>query len=100
MRAVVIRAFGGPEVLAVERVPRPAIGLGHTLIKVARAGVNFFDTERRAAGWTAAHLPEILGTEVAGARVSDGRRVVDAAGMGCHRSVPWASSPCARAGSP
>jgi|KBSSwiStaDraftv2_1062776.scaffolds.fasta_scaffold459840_1 NADPH:quinone reductase len=76
MRAVVIRAFGGPEVLAVERVPRPAIGLGHTLIKVARAGVNFFDTERRAAGWTAAHLPEILGTEVAGARVSDGRRVV------------------------
>ena len=76
MRAVVIRAFGGPEVLTVERVPRPAIGFGHTLIKVARAGVNFFDTERRAAGWTAAHLPEILGTEVAGARVSDGRRVV------------------------
>ena len=76
MRAVVIRAFGGPDVLTVERVPRPAIGLGHTLIKVARAGVNFFDTERRAAGWPAAHLPEILGTEVAGARVSDGRRVV------------------------
>ncbi len=46
MRAVVIRAFGGPEVLSVERMPRPAIGLEDTLIKVARAGVNFFDTER------------------------------------------------------
>ena len=76
MRAVLIHAFGGPKVLSVERVPRPAVGFGHTLIRVARAGVNFFDTERRAAGWKAAHLPEILGTEVAGARVSDGRRVV------------------------
>jgi NADPH:quinone reductase-like Zn-dependent oxidoreductase len=41
-----IGAFGGPEVLSVERVPGPAIGSEHTLIKVARAGVNFFDTER------------------------------------------------------
>jgi NADPH:quinone reductase len=76
MRAVLIRAFGGPEVLSVEWVPTPIAAPGTTPIKVTRAGVNYFDTERRARGWKAAKLPEILGTEVAGARVSDGRRVV------------------------
>lgn len=75
MRAVLARAFGGPEVLSVEWVPTPVAAPGTTPIKVTRAGVNYFDTERRAAGWEAAKLPVILGAEVAGVRVGDGRRV-------------------------
>jgi NADPH2:quinone reductase len=78
MRAVVLRAFGGPQVLRPERIARPAATPGSTLIRVSRAGVNYFDTERRARGWNApgARPPVILGTEVAGIRVRDGRRVV------------------------
>lgn len=78
MRAVVVRSFGGPEVLQAERVPRPAASPGTTLIKVRRAGVNFFDLERRGSGWNGpgSKPPVILGTEVAGTRVSDGRRVL------------------------
>jgi len=76
MRAVVMDATGEPEVLRVERVPRPVATSGQTLIKVTRAGVNFFDTERRTKGWPAARLPAVLGAEVAGVRTTDGRRLV------------------------
>ena len=78
MWAVVVRSFGGPEVLQARRVPRPAPPPGSTLIQVRRAGVNYFDLERRAFGWDGpgATLPVIFGTEVVGARLSDGLRVV------------------------
>jgi NADPH:quinone reductase len=77
MRAVIVRSFGGPEVLQTGRVPRPAPPPGSTLIQVRRAGVNYFDLERRASGWDGpgAALPVILGTEVIGVRVSDGLAV-------------------------
>ena len=77
MRAVVVRAFGAPEVLEVARVPRPTAAAGQTLIKVTRAGLNYFDLERRAVGWSGAGStpPVVLGTEVAGVRVRDGVRV-------------------------
>lgn len=44
MRAVVCRQFGGPEVLAVEDVPSPALGPGQLRIRVRAAGVNFADS--------------------------------------------------------
>jgi NADPH2:quinone reductase len=77
MRAVVVESFGGPEVLRVDRVPRPVAPGASSLIQVRRAGVNYFDLERRASGWDGpgAALPVILGAEVVGARLSDGLRV-------------------------
>jgi NADPH:quinone reductase len=76
MRAATIREFGDPDVLRVETVPRAAALPGQTLVRMTRAGVNFFDTERRSVGWSAARLPAVLGGEVAGIRMADGRRVV------------------------
>ena len=44
MRAVICRAWGGPENLNVEDMPSPEPGPGEVLIDVAAAGVNFADT--------------------------------------------------------
>ena len=46
MRAVVVEAHGGPEVLQVREVPDPDPGPGELL--VAAAGVNFIDAYRRS----------------------------------------------------
>lgn len=43
MRAVVCREWGGPEKLAVEHVPSPALRDGAVRIQVQAAGVNFAD---------------------------------------------------------
>ena len=39
--AIVITAPGGPDVLTLAPVDRPAPGPGQLLVKVAAAGVNF-----------------------------------------------------------
>ena len=43
VRAVVCRAWGPPEALAVEDVPAPAPGAGEVLVRVRACGVNFAD---------------------------------------------------------
>ena len=43
MRAVVCKAWGPPETLAVEDVPAPAPGAGEVLVRVRACGVNFAD---------------------------------------------------------
>jgi NADPH:quinone reductase len=72
VKAVVVRRFGGPEVLALEDVREPQPAAGEVRIRVALAGVNFTDAERRAGLNPEVALPWIPGTEAAG--------VVDAAG--------------------
>jgi NADPH2:quinone reductase len=47
VRAIVVTANGGPEVLAVEDQPDPEPGAGQLLIDVAAAGVNFMDVYLR-----------------------------------------------------
>ena len=78
MRAIVVGALGGPEVLQVREVDRPSAGPAETLIRVARAGVNFSDIGRRRNGWNnpTQPLPVIPGFEVVGRRVSDWARVI------------------------
>ena len=78
MRAIVVGALGGPEVLQVREVDRPSADPGETLIQVDRAGVNFSDIGRRRNGWNnpTQPLPVIPGFEVVGRRVSDGARVL------------------------
>jgi NADPH2:quinone reductase len=77
MRAVLIREWGGPEVLELaEDLPEPEPGPGQRRIRVTTAGVNFADTHARENAYIAKYdLPLVPGTEVAGT-LEDGTRVV------------------------
>ena len=71
MRAVGIKAFGGPEALEMLAVAEPVPGPGEALVKVAFAGVNFVDVYMRSGAYakSARHggdLPMVLGREGAG----------------------------------
>jgi NADPH:quinone reductase-like Zn-dependent oxidoreductase len=48
MQAVRIHAYGGIDVLAYEKAPRPTPGDGEVLIRVLAATVNPFDCAVRA----------------------------------------------------
>lgn len=79
MRAVVVRRFGGPEVLEFAEVPVPVPGAGQVRVKVAAAGVNPVDAATRSGFLTEAGIVpprEVLGIgwDVAG--------TVDAVGDG------------------
>jgi NADPH2:quinone reductase len=77
MRAVLIREWGGPEVLELAGdLPEPEPGPGQKRIHVSAAGVNFADTHARENAYIAKYeLPLVPGTEVAGT-LDDGTRVV------------------------
>jgi NADPH:quinone reductase len=94
VRAICIRGFGGVETLMLEDRPVPQPSEDEVLIDVALAGVNFTDTQLRAAGvqstvakdgaprrLTQADLPVIPGAEVVGIDAT-GRRVVAFCGSG------------------
>ena len=48
MKALVVREFGGPEVMKIEDVPAPTAGPGQILIRVRAIGVNPVDTYIRS----------------------------------------------------
>src|SRR3954464_567141 len=77
MRGVLIRDWGGPEVLELaDDLPEPQAAPGEQRIRVTAAGVNFADTHARENAYIAKYeLPLVPGTEVAGA-LDDGTRVV------------------------
>ena len=67
MRAIVVRQFGGPEVLRLEELPDPKPGPSDIVVRVRAAGVNPVDTYIR----TGAHavkpaLPYVPGSDGAG----------------------------------
>jgi NADPH:quinone reductase len=67
MRAVVVRAFGGPEQLRLADVADPVPGPGQILVTVHAAGVNPVDAGNRADGsWAGLSVPCILGYDIAG----------------------------------
>ena len=67
MKAIVARAFGGPEVLALEEVPDPAAGRGQVRVRVHAVGVNPYDTYMRAGGYAIKpDLPYTPGADAAG----------------------------------
>jgi NADPH2:quinone reductase len=84
MRAIVMREFGGPEVLRVEEdAERPVPADGEVLVRVSRAGLNFADTHTRENVYLAkAELPLVPGAEVAGVREDTGERVLALTGRG------------------
>lgn len=56
MRAVIVRSFGGPEVLEIAEVPTPVPGPGQVRIRVAAAAVNPADLVTRSGGLAEAGL--------------------------------------------
>jgi len=67
MRAVVITKHGGPDVLAVQERPDPALAAGQVRIEVAAAGINFADVMARMGLYQdAPPTPCVVGYEVAG----------------------------------
>ena len=78
MKAVVIRSYGGREILAIEEVPVPGIADNEVLIKVHAAGVNPVDWKVRA-GYLKEMLPYefplTLGWDVSGTVAEAGSNV-------------------------
>jgi NADPH2:quinone reductase len=65
VRAVVVSAFGGPEMLRVTEVPEPQPAPGEVSVTVRFAGVNYTDVRNRQ-GDGLGQPPFIPGVEVAG----------------------------------
>jgi NADPH2:quinone reductase len=75
MQAILVREFGGPEVLKMADVPEPTPAAGQVLVKVHAVGVNPYDTYMRTGNYaTKPPLPYIPG--------ADGAGVVEAVGSG------------------
>jgi NADPH:quinone reductase len=66
MNAVVVRRYGGPDVLSLEQAPAPRPGRDEVLIEIHAAGVAFGDTLRRQGLAGAARPPFIPGYDVVG----------------------------------
>src|SRR6516165_11896886 len=69
MKAIVIRGYGGPEVLKYEDYPDPAPGAGEVLVRVTASSVNPFDFKLRSGvfkEFVPLTFPAILGLDVSG----------------------------------
>src|SRR5215831_4482346 len=78
MKAIVVHEYGGPEVLKLEDVPRPAPKGDQILIRVIAAGVNPVDDASRSekyAKFFGITLPFIPGYDVAGVVEKTGAKV-------------------------
>ncbi|HEU4384824.1 MAG TPA: zinc-binding dehydrogenase [Anaeromyxobacteraceae bacterium] len=75
MKAVTMRAHGGPEVLQLEDLPDPEAGPGQVLVRIRAVALNHLDVWVRQ-GWPGLVLawPHVPGSDVAG--------VVEAVGAG------------------
>jgi NADPH2:quinone reductase len=81
MKAIVVREFGGPDVLKIEDIAAPTAGPGQVLIRVRAVGVNPVDTYIRSG--TYARKPELPYTPHA-----DIAGVVEQTGSGITRFKP------------
>src|ERR1051326_7186984 len=69
MRAIQVRAFGGPQVLQMVELPEPAPGPGEVTVAVAVAPVLSLDTQIRAGqarDWFPPPPPYVPGSGAAG----------------------------------
>ncbi|WP_041832271.1 NADP-dependent oxidoreductase [Actinoplanes sp. N902-109] len=92
MNAVRQHSFGGPEVLTVEQVERPAAQPTEVLVRVHAAGVNPVDVKTRAGSGMAGVLgtpPVILGWDVAGVVEEAGFGVTTLAAGDKVYGMPW-----------
>jgi NADPH:quinone reductase len=75
--AIVLRAHGGPEVLALEEVEVAAPGAGEILVRQTAVGVNFHDCYVRSGLYRTLPLPGIPGIEAVGRIEGVGANVAD-----------------------
>jgi NADPH:quinone reductase-like Zn-dependent oxidoreductase len=97
MRAVLLRRYGGPEVMEVGEVPTPVPGPGEVLVKVKAAALNHFDLWlRRGLPALRVPLPHVPGGDACGivaglgagvADIKEGDRVVVNPGLSCGRCM-------------
>lgn len=92
MRAIVIKQYGGPEVLAIEERPAPKAKPGHVVIEVKSFGLNHAEIYFRKGVW--GDVAEISGIECVGlvkedpeGRFYPGQKVAALVG-GMGRSMP------------
>lgn len=78
MKAIQVKAHGGPEKMELVQIPVPAPGPRQALVKIAAAGVNFIDVYFRT-GLYKADLPVTLGNEAAGTVEAVGPEVTEVA---------------------
>jgi NADPH2:quinone reductase len=78
MRAVVVAAHGGPEVLQIGERDEPVAGPGQVVVEVAAAGVNFMDIyQREGRPPYVGNVPYVPGAEAAGTVTEVGSGVTD-----------------------
>src|SRR5262245_17303860 len=65
MRAIRVRATGGPEVMRLEELPEPVPGPGQARVRIEAIGVNFIEVYQRV-GLYKVPLPRTPGGEAAG----------------------------------
>src|ERR1700681_4530343 len=83
MKAILVREFGGPEVLKLEEVPTPKPQPNQVLVKIHAAGVNPYDTYMRNGTYAIKPpLPYSTGSDAAG--------TVEAVGEGVTKVRPGA----------
>ena len=71
MKAILVRDFGGPEVLKLQDVPDPRPGPGQVLVEVKAAGVNPVETYIRSGKYARApNLPYTPGSDAGGTVVA------------------------------
>jgi NADPH:quinone reductase-like Zn-dependent oxidoreductase len=78
MRAMVIHAFGTPDVLKVEELPTPVPRADEVLVRVNAASVNPVDYKTRSGKYPAVkqeQLPLVLGRDIAGTVEQCGSKV-------------------------
>ncbi|MEO3874682.1 quinone oxidoreductase [Nonomuraea sp. B12E4] len=85
MRAIIISAQGGPEVLEYVERPDPVPGDGEVVVDLAASGVNFIDIYHRS-GVYPLDLPSPIGSEGAGTVSAVGPGVRD---VGVGDTVAW-----------
>jgi NADPH2:quinone reductase len=67
MKAIVVRDFGGPEVMKLETIPDPVPGPGQVVVRIRAAGVNPVDTYVRTGTYAVKpQLPYTPGADGAG----------------------------------
>ena len=82
MKAILVRDFGGPEVLAPADCPAPRPGPGEISVRLAYAGVNYIDVYMRNGTYARSDtyrtpLPMVIGMEGSGVVAEAGPGVED-----------------------
>jgi NADPH:quinone reductase len=81
MKALLMSAPGGPEVLQLAEIPTPKAGANELLVRLRAAGINPLDTKvRKLHMFYPSNLPAVLGC--------DGAGTVEAVGTGVSRFKP------------